>query len=286
VITARRDGRAVALAPFFVDGGMIFFVGSGGSDYLDFIGDVSDPAVLDGLLGTARDLARDCVGMRLYHVPDRSRTGRLLADSARRFGWECFEEGSLPAPALTSEHDPAALPQAAVKQSLVRHERWFAREGKLEIEHASDPAAVLPHLDAFFEQHVARWAATPHPSLFHDPAQRRFYRLLTTAGAEAGWLRFTQVRWNGAPVAFHFGFCYRGSFLWYKPTYDVALARRSPGEVLLRNLLLQAAREGAHTFDFGLGDEAFKHRFATRINTVQTWGLYPPGASGKTPGAA
>jgi CelD/BcsL family acetyltransferase involved in cellulose biosynthesis len=63
--------------------------------------------------------------------------------------------------------------------------------------------------------------------------------------------------------------------MWYKPTFEVELARQSPGEVLLRQLLIAAHDEGAQTFDFGTGDEAFKHRFATRVNRVRTWGLYP-----------
>src|SRR5438046_2227682 len=55
LVLASRAGRPVALAPLFADGGMVFFVGSGGSDYLDFVGDTSDPGVLDALLGTARE---------------------------------------------------------------------------------------------------------------------------------------------------------------------------------------------------------------------------------------
>ena len=46
----------------------------------------------------------------------------------------------------------------------------------------------------------------------------------------------------------------------------------------MRQLLLAAAAEGTHTFDFGLGDEAFKSRFATRVDVVRNWGLYEPGA--------
>ena len=38
-----------------------------------------------------------------------------------------------------------------------------------------------------------------------------------------------------------------------------------------------AVEEGARTFDFGLGDEACKRRFANRVRRVRTWGLYPAG---------
>jgi CelD/BcsL family acetyltransferase involved in cellulose biosynthesis len=254
---------------------MAFFVGSGGSDYLDFLGDTSNPNVLDALLDTARHRVPGFVGFRFYLAPDDSPTGGRLQASAARLGLECFDEGDLPAPTLDLHDPPGAGLAAAGKSSLVRHERGLRRDGPLDVLHLRDGAAILPHLDEFFEQHVARWAATPHRSLFLQPEQRAFYRRLCEVAGATGWLRFTRVAWAGRPVAFHFGFCRDGHYLWYKPSFAVELARRSPGEVLLRHLLLAAVEEGARTFDFGLGDEAFKRRFANRDRRVRTWGLYP-----------
>jgi CelD/BcsL family acetyltransferase involved in cellulose biosynthesis len=116
--------------------------------------------------------------------------------------------------------------------------------------------------------------ATDSPSLFGEPAQRLFYRRLCERLSASGWLRFTRLCWQGRPIAFHFGFLYSGNFLWYKPSFDILLARHSPGEVLIRQLLLLALEEGAHTFDFGLGNEAFKQRFATATPVVKVYGLY------------
>jgi CelD/BcsL family acetyltransferase involved in cellulose biosynthesis len=161
------------------------------------------------------------------------------------------------------------------KKSLVRHERGFRRDGELQVEHWRDGNAILPLLDEFFDQHVARWAATAYPSLFRKPSRRDFYRRLTSSAAAAGWLRFTRIQWRDRPIAFHFGFSYAGTYLWYKPSFAIDLAKRSPGEVLLRQLILAALQEEATTFDFGLGDEPFKRRFATRVEQVRTWSLCP-----------
>ena len=90
-----------------------------------------------------------------------------------------------------------------------------------------------------------------------------------------GWLRFTCITWNDRPIAYHFGLCYRGRYLFGIPSFAIDLARYSPGEVLLRQLLIAAIEEGAHTFDFGIGDEAYKYRFATDVVQLRTWGLYP-----------
>lgn len=265
LILAESGGCPKLIAPLFCDGGMVFSVGSGGSDYLDFPGSI-EPDVLTGALRLARDSAREFVGFRFYHVPDKGGTGGILSLAAANLGLRCFEEDTMQAPMLDLQQGA----NAPDKRSLVRHERWFQREGELRVVH-SEPTPRL--LEEFFEQHIERWAATPHPSLFLDQDQRTFYRRVAEAKTE--WLRFTRVEWNAQPVAFHYGFCFRRSFLWYKPSFDIRLAKRSPGEVLLRNLLLRAMEEGARTFDFGLGDEAFKQRFATGVSTVRTWGLYP-----------
>ena len=83
------------------------------------------------------------------------------------------------------------------------------------------------------------------------------------------------TEWNGRPLAFHYGFSYRGRYLYGVPSFDIELARHWPGEVLLRHVLLAAIEEDAETFDFGIGDEPYKYRFATHETMLRTWGLYP-----------
>ena len=275
LVVAHRDGQVVAIAPLFGEAGMIYFVGSGGSDYLGFVGDVSDADLLQTLLDAARTNVPDFIGFVFYMVPDLSSLDHPLGEVARGLGLTLFDEGELVAPVMKLAGPEQAI-AAAEKSSLVRHEKIFRREGRLEVQHLTDGQEILPHLDEFFDQHVSRWHETPYPSLFVEPKQREFYRQLTQSARREGWLRFTRLSWNGQPIAFHFGFCYAGNFLWYKPSFDVQLARRSPGEVLLRQLLLRAAAENVSTFDFGIGDEPFKRRFATQVNRVRTWGLYAP----------
>ena len=272
-IVVERRGDPVLLAPLFADGGMAFLVGSGGSDELDLIGDTACPGALEEALAAARDGSPDFVGIRLYHVPDDSMTGARLASAARNLDLDIFDEGDLAVPAIAGPDMPALLTAAADRTSLRRHERALARLGRLEVEHLRDGRAIAPLLHAFFEQHVARWAATDSPSLFLDARNRAFYRALVAT--DAACLRFTRVLLDGRAVAMHLGFHHEGTFLWYKPSFDIALARHSPGEVLLRHLFLFARDEGAERFDFGIGDEAFKGRFATETRRVRTWGLYP-----------
>ena len=253
---------------------MIYFVGSGGSDYLDFIGDTSDDGTIWELLSKAKDIVPVFLGFVFYHIRDDSRTGKQMLRIAEALGMRCFNEGDLPAPAMDMGGGGSSALEASRKKSLRRHENFFRRNGRLEVQHATRETEILPWLDLFFQQHIDRWSSTDSPSLFCDDANKSFYRQLATMGSKTGWLRFTRVSWNERPIAFHFGMCYHGRYLWYKPSFAIELAKKSPGEVLIRQLLLAAMAEGATEFDLGVGDEPFKRRFANRVQHVRTWGLY------------
>ena len=266
LLAATRDGYPLALAPLHTHDGVTRFLGTDSADYLDFLGDTSEPVVLESLLAAARD-ATGTDQFRLTVIPEHSPTSSRLRAAAGRLTLTIGAEEPMPAPWL----DDGGLPHAARRRSLLRHTRWFERQDPVTAIHTSQPEEIAAHLDDFFRQHVERCTIAPYASLFEDPRQREFYRQLALSGAD--WLRFTRIEWRGHAIAYHFGMCFRGSFLWYKPSFELALAARSPGEVLLRHLLVAAHEEGARTFDFGIGDEAFKYRFATSVGHVRTWTL-------------
>ena len=274
LVTAEVKGKLALIAPLFAVSGMVYFVGSGGSDYLDFIGSTEDEDMVDGLMAFAAQQVKGFLGFQLFHMPEGSRSENSIKIAANRQGWELIEESSWACPKLEMREYPDKASEAVRKKSLRRHEAYFERTGDLKIEHLTTGEQILLHLDEFFDQHIERWRQSRNPSLFTQPSNRLFYRRLTEVASETDWLRFTRVVWNGRPIAFHFGFNYKSSFLWYKPCFDVSLASHSPGEVLLRQLLLSAQAENAHTFDFGMGDEKFKSRFATSTKFVRVWGIY------------
>ena len=276
LIVAAREGRVVALAPFFVDERTVYFVGSRYEcDYLDFIGDVSDPAVLDALLGTARDSVAEFSGFGLYFLSGSSRTPSRLAQAAQRLGLRCDEEWRVSAPVLRIAGNLDVARAKASKADAIGRERFFERTGVLDVQHFRNGDEILPQLGEFFDQHVRRWEAKGQPSGFTDPRQRAFIERLTEYGAHTGWLRFTRMDWEGRSIAFHHGTCYRGRYVVGIRSFEIELTRRSPGHVLFRQLLLAAIGEGADTFDMGIGDQDHKLRYATEVGHVLGLGLYP-----------
>jgi CelD/BcsL family acetyltransferase involved in cellulose biosynthesis len=274
-----RGQQPICIAPLFVEHGLVFNICP--EDQLDLIGEVTGPETIEAILLSVLKQVDGFQGMKMYFVPHTSSTGVYLEQAAERIGLTCVREGCLAAPRL----DIAACPDVAEgctrKKSLVRHENYFRRTGRFDVQHARAAEDILPHLDEFFAQHIARRAATPNPSLFVDAKQREYYRSIVQDIGPTGWLRFTRLEWNGRAIAFHFGLCRGGRYLFGIPSFDIELHRYSPGEVLLRQLILAAIEEGAAVFDFGPGEEPYKYRFATSEVRLETWGVYPKSANAR-----
>jgi CelD/BcsL family acetyltransferase involved in cellulose biosynthesis len=277
VILAYAGPDLVGIAPMMISrekgpmGGVrshVRFIGSinDASDYCDFITDPDVPLALHALLEemsvSSKGFHRIDLSNFPSHSPNRARILEYFRSQNARFTVEFQAD----APVRILGDNQADL-KAANKSSLRRHTNLFARSGELSFHQCRSEGEIQGYLDLFFEQHKSRRAQTDSRSQFLDPAQQVFYRELVRGAFRHGWLRFDVVLFNGAPLAFHFGFEYQRRFIWYKPTFDVQFASRSPGEVLIKFLLDDAIRKGLEEFDFTVGSEAFKYRFANRVST-------------------
>jgi CelD/BcsL family acetyltransferase involved in cellulose biosynthesis len=237
---------------------------SNASDYCDFIIDPDVPEALDALLEAICAHFTTCHRIELSHFPSHSPNQARTLEYFRSRGMRIAVEFEVDAPVRILGDTQADL-KTANKSSLKRHTKFFQKSGELLFHQCGSEAEILGYLDGFFEQHRARWTRTGSPSQFSNPAQQAFYRYLVRELYPHGWLRFDVVLFNGAPLAFHFGFEYRRRFIWYKPTFDVQFASKSPGEVLIKFLLQDAIQKQLEEFDFTIGSEAFKYRFANKI---------------------
>ena len=277
LILAHSGTRLVGIAPMMVcrDRGAngqarrrLHFIGSTNhaSDYCDFIVDPAVPEALDAMLEAVcaggEGLSRVDLSHFPGHSPNQARTREFFESRGERVAVDF--EAAAPVRMLG---DRQADLKAANKSSLKRHAAYFRKAGDLRFHRCASEAEMLGYLEPFFEQHRARWAQSDTPSQFLDPAQQDFYRNLVRELLPHGWLRFDVVLFNGAPLAFHFGFEYRRRFLWYKSAFDMQLASRSPGEVLIKLLLEDAIHRQLEEFDFTAGSEAFKYRFANRVRS-------------------
>jgi CelD/BcsL family acetyltransferase involved in cellulose biosynthesis len=246
------------------------FVGTGNADYQDFV------------LPEDKEAALRCIGKFLRghtarwrnawfsNIPSHSSTLSQLRRLGADFGLHLVEEAQVRCPALQLEADRRGAERMLKKYSFKRPLNWFSSRGEVRFRNVGSLSEIQALLPLFFDQHARRWKSVGRPSLFDAGSQRTFYMALAAALHSAGWLLFSVVEFNGQPIAFHFGFDYFGSIIWYKPSFEVQYAEHSPGLLLTRKIIEDGLERSRRELDFTIGDEAFKSRFAnvSRFNVT------------------
>jgi CelD/BcsL family acetyltransferase involved in cellulose biosynthesis len=270
VVVAERDGRVLALAPLFAVEGSISLVGSGGSDFLDFIGG-PDEALLAAMLDAARDAAPAFSAIELYHVPVDSPTTAQLPGIAARLGLELHREETSGAP-YADLADAELVRRLTARRSVRKEEARMRRAGPLCVRQAAaDELDLLVEL--FFEQHAARWRPAGEES-FERRGSRELVHAVAIAGHRGGWARLTLLEWHGQPAAIDISLIHGSTQLSWLVSRDPAIREHSPGRVLRAHVVLEAARAGRRRFDFGLGEEDYKLRDSTGVTRLANWFLY------------
>jgi CelD/BcsL family acetyltransferase involved in cellulose biosynthesis len=269
LLVASEADVVVGIAAMFVDQRQTLkFVGHGRADYSDIVCSADRDDIRIALIREMLSARVGCRRIQFRQLPEQSPTVRCIRQSHQRT--LLSETG--PCPTLLIDGNDEHFDRVRSKKSLRRHHNHFQKQSGYQVQHFTQSEDILPHLEAFFGQHIARWSATRFPSLFQEDINRQFYRRLTKSLGDTGWLRFTRITVDDRPIAFHFGFVFERTFFWYKPSFDPMLAKKSPGEALLSELFTLAKEENMREFDFTIGAEAFKQRFAnhTRRNLEAT----------------
>jgi CelD/BcsL family acetyltransferase involved in cellulose biosynthesis len=274
VVLCHKNNRLVGIAPMMITsaarlpprrGKDLRFIGcvNDSSDYLDFLIDPAEPEALDVILKYILDHLSQVDRVHLSHYPSHSDTQQKTIDFFVNRGCKVVVQFHQEAP-YRLLGDKTEDKKVANKSSLRRRYNFFQKSGELLFHRCVTEVEGLDHIDEFFDQHVERRNLTHSPSQFHDSAQRSFFRDLIKNMLPRDSLRFDMVLFDGEPIAFHFGFEHRKKFYWYKPTFNVRYANRSPGDVLIKFLLEDAIDKDLDEFDFTVGSEPFKYRFSNR----------------------
>jgi len=254
------------------------FVGTGNADYQDFVVPQDKQAALHAICEFLRAHCSRWRSACLTNVPSQSTTMFYLREAGRRFGLHLVEEGRVRCPALQLS-DRQGAEKLLKKYSLKRPLNWFSSRGDVRFRNVASLDEIKDWLPAFFEQHAGRWHAVGRPSLFDTTRQRAFYLALAAGLHSAGWLLFSVLEFNGQPIAFHFGFDYFGSLIWYKPSFDTHYSEHSPGLLLTRKIIEDGLERSKRELDFTIGEEAFKDRFANISRFNVTLSVYHSAAS-------
>jgi CelD/BcsL family acetyltransferase involved in cellulose biosynthesis len=249
------------------------FIGHGSSDYSDFIISKSMESINLDILKYLVTRNDEWDEIELKHIPESSRLIVDLGDNSGMGLLYYLVHETTVCPALIIR-DNQEITNILNKKSLKRHYNFFHKKESFNVIHTTQQSDIELYLNTFFRQHIDRWRHTSTPSLFVSPDNQLFYQELLNELCPLKQICFTAIFSENRPIAFHFGFVYQNTFVWYKPTFAPELRKYSPGEVLLKELLEYAVRHQYDEFDFTVGGEEFKLRFANIIRNNYSYKLY------------
>jgi CelD/BcsL family acetyltransferase involved in cellulose biosynthesis len=164
---------------------------------------------------------------------------------------------------IDSDFDSYLLRQLSrkMRSQLRRKTTRFKDAGILGATRAETPEEVERYLTAFFEQKSKRLASQGLDDPFALPGVKDFLRAATLHGlAGDGGLELRAIMRGGQILSVRAGVRHRDHHSLMVQSFDTEhiLAKHSPGEYLLTEVLLAGRMQGVTSFDFGVGDGRFK----------------------------
>jgi CelD/BcsL family acetyltransferase involved in cellulose biosynthesis len=229
------------------------------SDYLDAIVPPDDHQQACAAWVDYLDKEADWEILDLRCLPSGSPTVPTVAALAEARGWHVQQVREDVCPVLelpgTWEEYLSKLDK---KQRHELRRKMRRAEERAQVDwHWVDGSDWKPGLDTFLRLHKL---SDPEKEAFMDQTMEGFFRAVTRAALEKGWLRLSVLRFDGQPVASYLCFDYGQDRLVYNSGFDLSsYAESSPGIVLLGYLIEDATRQGLRRFDFLQGNERYKY---------------------------
>jgi CelD/BcsL family acetyltransferase involved in cellulose biosynthesis len=152
------------------------------------------------------------------------------------------------------------------RKKLRKKRQALAKLGEVAATRPSEPAAAEGTLAAFFAQKERRFAAQGIPNTFADDATQAFLRdACSPEGGEPPAIELYALH-CGEKIVAVFGLATgfsRASGMFTSFDDDPAIARCSPGDLLLNDIVRDLIERGFTRFDLGVGEARYKNSFCT-----------------------
>ena len=149
------------------------------------------------------------------------------------------------------------------RKSLRRHVNKARRVYGINVRSYYGIKNVNSWIEMIGQLHRERWAFDAVDSPFLEGYRGDQY----AASAESALLTVVTTDQEEL-IALHWGYSFNNTLIWHTPLINIKYLQYSPLEILLHYVCLEAQRMGFDTMDFGLGEEAYKSRFANQYQTV------------------
>ncbi|MEW6323815.1 MAG: GNAT family N-acetyltransferase [Nitrospirota bacterium] len=264
LLSVERQGELVAIAPFMLGRRgpfrLLQFIGTGRSDYLDFIIAAHCREALPAIIAY---LARHADEWDLISLEDWAEDSAHLArwrDLLPETGWQCSIRPSTVCPKLSCENGWGAYLQSKSskhRKNLRRLERHVEHSPHLRIRSGRD-WEVAAQLSSIVRIESRSWKMAQGNPRITGPTATLFFSELFEAFRRRNWLETWYLLHDDEPVAYTINYLYDGKLYFYNVAYDLRHADQSPGTALTMHVLRNAFERRIVEYDFLRGDEPYK----------------------------
>ncbi len=272
VLVVKSDAEIIGVAPLMLEKSkrlgrtvkVIKFIGTPNVDYGDFIGE-DKKLIVEHVAGYLYRNRKDWFRVELDQISERSSTLSHLQVYLGTGKWPFTTRQIETCLAYVYEGGKEDRSKFKIKRShsMRRSINRFNDSGGLDITRLDNPGKVQSELLDLFQLHINRWAATPTPSKFLDPGQRKFYQELVEVLFPQNRICFIALKNGPLPVAYSFNFEYENTIYHYTLGHNEYLSRRSPGSLLVILETELLIRQG-FDLDFSRGAAEYKRLLTNR----------------------
>lgn len=263
--------------------GAASFLAGNSADYCDILSEPAlRPKVIAAILAEITKLGIHA--LELANIPSHSETLRGLREMAQSRGFHVHQRPAYYCRLIlftTDEQRQRLVETIRNGSNEKRALKKIEKAGPVTLTHLSNDQ-VRSELKLIFSAQISRFLATERISPLVRSERRLLMAELATHLGEAGWLKVSRLEIAGRPAAWNFGFRFRESLFWYLPTFAMEYQDLSPGTCLLRLLIAESCCDRSlQRLDLGLGEEAYKERYANAVRATSYVQLSTSGLSHK-----
>jgi CelD/BcsL family acetyltransferase involved in cellulose biosynthesis len=269
IFTVRQSEKIIGIAPLQLKNNTATIIGSPNvCDYEDFI-------IKQGEETTFSQALIDFLKQNKIKIlepgvirPD-SKAMSYLLPVARQSGAEIIiepDEVSLEKELPHSWDEYLQTLDTKQRHEVRRKLRRLEEEGKITYRFVTDSTSVPEFLGIFLKMFVESREDKAH---FLTPQAEGFFRDLTAAMAESGFLRGGILELDGKPMAAVFAFDYKDTVYLYNSGFDPNVSQLSVGILSKALLVKDCIERGKKKFDFLKGAERYKYHLGGKEIQLQ-----------------
>lgn len=261
------------IAPFMIRNSAGFkimeFIGTGNSDYLDFIIREKNEETIHSFFAFLNSRRSFWDLIYIKDVLCGSENIPYLLKEAKSLGWLVFKSPAAIYPYIDITGDWQeflSTKSSNFRYTLKKYERFLKKEEPgLRIEQKTGIDSGSRVLNDLINIEKRSWKAATRAARLQSAQSRNFYSDFLRQFTLSGWLNLWIGYIRNSPVAYLINFDYNNKIWFYNSAYDKEFDQIGIGSIVNYLAIKDAFFRGKKEYDFLKGREIFKSRWASDL---------------------